>query len=373
VWLVPLYILWTNLHGGVLGGTMSLGLAVGGWGLIFLASGGWKASAAACPVADVPGAPIHDRPTAFALIAIVIACLLTPLVNPHGLEMLRIWQRLLASKVLPQIIPEHMPLDPTKPFGIMVVALGAFYITLLIGTLPRRPRVSWMIPLVWLALSFKSIRQAPLFAIVAGVAIADMWRFTYWHRYLVKNGDGSLAWNPEDDPDRVAKLRGGTLWWVIPAVLVAVSFGLQTAQIRVPVIGAGWVRFDPDFVPADLTPAVQEYAASVPPGTPIFNDVNLGGYLIYHAPSLKIFGDDRCELYGDDWLLNYVKTLESPPEELGIVFEQWQQRYGFERAILFSAPKDQAKPKLEQYLLAHPERWRETARGKRAVMFERVR
>ena len=35
-WLIPLYVLWTNLHGGVLGGTMTLGLAVAGWGCLFL-------------------------------------------------------------------------------------------------------------------------------------------------------------------------------------------------------------------------------------------------------------------------------------------------------------------------------------------------
>jgi hypothetical protein len=47
-WLIPLYIVWTNLHGGVLGGTMTLGLAVAGWGLLFLlASGGGRA-----PVVD---------------------------------------------------------------------------------------------------------------------------------------------------------------------------------------------------------------------------------------------------------------------------------------------------------------------------------
>ena len=37
--LIPLYVLWVNLHGGVLGGTMTLGLAVAGWGLLFLANG----------------------------------------------------------------------------------------------------------------------------------------------------------------------------------------------------------------------------------------------------------------------------------------------------------------------------------------------
>src|SRR5439155_27074171 len=35
-WLIPLYVVWTNLHGGVLAGTMTLGLAGAGWGVAFL-------------------------------------------------------------------------------------------------------------------------------------------------------------------------------------------------------------------------------------------------------------------------------------------------------------------------------------------------
>ncbi len=379
VGLIPLYVLWTNLHGGVLGGTMSLGLAVAGWGVLFLASGGRKPT-----VLDgyeqgtnVPRSPIQSWPTAFALVGIVVACLLTPLINPHGLRMLDIWYRLLVSKVMPVVISEHKPMDVSSDTGMMIVALGAFYIVLLLGTLPKWPRVSWLIPLVWLILTFKSIRHGPLFAITTAVCIADMWRYTYWHRYLVKNGDGSLAWDPEEEPARVATVRNGTLWWVIPAVVVLLSVALQVARVPVPVIGYDWVRLDTNEVPVDLNDAVAKYAASVPPGTRIFNDLDLGGYMIYFAPTLKIYMDDRCELYGDDMLQSYVDAIKMPPEEFGVIFEGWREKWGFDRAIICSNPRDETKPdngksSRELYFLAHPERWREVARGKRAVMFERV-
>ena len=113
------------------------------------------------------------------------------------------------------------------------------------------------------------------------------------------------------------------------------------------------------MVPVDLNGEVAAYAATVPPGTPIFNDANLGGYLIYHAPSLKIFMDDRCELYGDDWIRTYSHTLGLPPEELGPVFEGWADAYGFERAIIVTHPE---KPPIERYLMSSP-RWREVARA----------
>src|SRR5262245_20356657 len=221
VGLIPLFVLWTNLHGGVLGGTMTLGLAVAGWGVLFLASGGRKPPDLQHQGAYAPRSPIKDWRTAFLLCAMVLACLLTPFVNPHGLEMIRIWQRIVASKVLPQIVHEHMQLEPTNPLGLAVIGLGAFYLVLLAGTLPKRSHVSWLIPLVWFALSFQGIRQAPLFAITAAVAIADLWPHTFWHRLLVKYGDGSLA--RESSPTAV----GGLSWTVLPGLAVVTALSLQ--------------------------------------------------------------------------------------------------------------------------------------------------
>ena len=380
--LVPLYVLWVNLHGGVLGGVMTLGLAVAGWGLLFLKSQARKSQVASQEAEPTAGGlkpetgglvtPIRSWRTAFLLVAIVIACGLTPLVNPHGMEMIRIWQRIVGSKVLPQVVNEHMPLDPTSALGLAVIGLGLFYLVLLAGVLPKAPRVSWLIPLVWFALSFKGIRQGPLFAVCAGVAVADLWRHTVWHRLLVRYGDGSTAWNPDDRAE--AERRFVPLWaaCLVPAVLVVCVYKLQVLRVEAPVVGRGWARLDPNFIPSDMTREVTEYAARVPPGTPIFNDANLGGYLIYHAPRLKIFMDDRCELYGDDWIRKYSDALGSPPAQLGPVFETWAERYKFERAIVMTNPPEREKAPIEQYLLSVPEKWREVSRGKRAVMFERV-
>jgi hypothetical protein len=308
--------------------------------------------------------PIKDWRTAFLLAAIVVACLLTPFVNPHGLEMMRIWQKIVGSKVLPQVISEHMPMDPTKPLGIAIVALGAFYIVMLAGALPT-VRVSWLIPLVWLALSFKGIRQGPLFAIVAAVVIADLWPHTRWHRLLVKYGDGTMATdNPRPEP-------AGASWWAIPALAVMLALTLQLSGRTVPVIGAGWVRLDPDFVPADLNNYV--YKQINRSDVRLFNDANLGGYLIYHAPNVKIFMDDRCELYGDEWIKHYSDTLGLPPDELGREFERWTELYQFTHAFIQSNPPEKEKSSIERYLMGHPEKWREAARGRRAVVYERVR
>ena len=374
--LIPLFILWTNLHGGVLGGTMTLGLAVAGWGLVFLKSQVFKSRSdtnsgvgAALRGGPIQQTPIHTWRTAFLLMGIVLACGLTPFVNPFGMEMLNTWQRIVGSKVLAQVVNEHMPLDPDSPLGLTILASGAAYLLLLAGTLPKIPRVSWLIPLAWLVLSFKGIRQGPLFAITAVVAVADLWPHTIWHRLLQKFGDGSLAPDPIAEPH--CGLRFASMLLPITAILVA--FGLQVNRVDVPVVGHGWVRLDPRFVPSDLIDEMKAYAATVPPGTRVFNDANLGGFLIYYTPSLKIFMDDRCELYGDDEIAYYSETIGLPPEELAPRFEDWATRFQFERALVMTDPEGKETPPLEKYLLGSPRKWREVARGKRAVVFERSR
>ena len=309
--------------------------------------------------------PIRSWRTAWLLVGIVVACGLTPFVNPFGMEMLHTWNRIVGSKVLPELVNEHMPLDPTSPLGFVVILFGAFYLFMLAGATKDGLRVSWLVPLAWFVLSFKGIRQGPLFAITGAVALADMWPHTLWHRVLKKHSDGTLVREPDE--------RRGWAWAAVPAGVVLLVLGLQVGMVQVPVVGSGWARLSPEFIPTELNDHVREYAASVPPGTRVFNDANLGGYLIYHAPSLRIFMDDRCELYGDGWIKAYADTLSLPPDRLGPVFEELADGWKFDRAFVMTNPPGQDPPSLEQYLLSATGKWKEVARAQRAVVFERVR
>ena len=208
------------------------------------------------------GSPIRNWRTAFLLGAIVVACLLTPFVNPHGLEMIRIWQRIVGSKVLPEVINEHMPMDPTKPLGLAVIGLGVFYIVLLGGYTAEAPRVTWLIPLVWFVLSFKGIRQGPLFAIMAAVAIADLWPHTHLAPAAGEvrrrhDGDRTLR-----EPSRRVR-RGGLL----PAFAVLVALVLQVNRGRSSGGRARLGAARPALRAGRHERRRDEYAASVPAGT----------------------------------------------------------------------------------------------------------
>ncbi len=342
--LIPLYAIWTNIHGGVLGGVLTLGMAVAGWGLLFVLN---RASYT----------PVKTRRTLALYSGIVAACALTPFVNPFGMEMIDTWRRIVGSVAMKELVSEHQPLSLDHTAGQVIAGFGGFYLFMLLGTFPKRPRVSWILPLVWFALSVQSIRQGPLFAVLAAVAIADFWPETIWYRLLKKHGD-SLAREPELG-------SRGWLWMAIPLAAVLTCLGLQMGGIEVPVVGRGWARLDPAQQPVELAGDLRDYSDGVPSGTRIFNDANLGGFVLYHAPKLKIFMDDRFELYGDDWMRRYVRVVYDEPDAI----EGWADEYGFDHAVVMVLPDGDRLP-LERYL-SDSARWICVARCERGALFRR--
>jgi hypothetical protein len=341
-WLVPAFAVWANFHGGVLGGILELGIATAWWLGAFLLG---------------RSSPVGSWRSAGALAAIGVACLAAPFANPFGPDLPRLWWRIMGSTVVKQVINEHMPADLSQATAQLVFGFGAVYMVILLGTLPRFPRVTWLLPLVWLVLTKDGIRQGPLFAVVAGVVLADVWPHTVWFRLLKQYGEG-LAGEPHPEP-------AGWRCAVVPAAAVLVALTLQAARVPVPVVGAGWARFAPDAIPVDLTDRLTEEYRRAGPDARFYNDANLGGYLIYHFPDRKIFMDDRCELYGDDWLRLYAETIWTRPERI----DEWAEKYRFDRAVVAAHP-DEESP-LEKYLTASP-RWTKVADGRRAKLFVRI-
>jgi hypothetical protein len=340
-WLIPLSILWTNLHGGVLGGIAMVGIAAGGW-LI------WGERSL--------------KETGF-LALLATACLLSTLINPFGLDMHRTWFGIVGSESMKQYVSEHQPLNLARTDGQAVVGFGCFYLLLLAGTLPRRPRITWLIPLAWLALSVTSIRHGPLFCVTALVALADFVPETIWFRLLKKYGD-TFVIEPAAAPAPIS-WKG---WAPIVGMMLA-SLALIAAQMPVPLVGYEWTRFDSKQVPIELKEMLQDYAGKRPKDSPIYNDANLGGFLIYFTPSLRIFMDDRFELYGEDGLRDYIDMVYHHPERI----ENWAAKAPFDRALVERHEKREEQTAMEQYLADEKNGWSEVARCQKAVLYKRNR
>ena len=346
--LILLCVVWTNLHGGVLGGILTLGLAVLGWGL----------QLALDQRRGLATGPLMSWRQWLLLCGVVLSCLLTPFDSPFGLEMVRTWTRIVGSPVLKDIVTEHQPLNLTHGPDQVVAGFGLAFLILLAGALPNWRtsfRVTWLLPLVWLMLTVQGIRQGPLFAVVAAVVAADIWPRTIWNRLLKKYGD-CLAYG---DPD--ARWRLAT--WILPVLLFCGVLAMQQAGVRVRIVGAGWAAFETRCVPVDLTAAIQQELATTP-NARIFNDCNLGGYQIYFHPDYPVYMDDRFELYGDDWTRDYFRLLTKEPDRIEIESD----RYGCTHAFV----EVDAKPTALAKYLAESSRWELVAKGKAAAFYRRL-
>jgi hypothetical protein len=343
-WLVPLYALWTNVHGGMVGGVATLAAAGAGWGLAKLAG---------------RETPLTSYRQLLILGVLVLACGLTALLNPYGLELPRVWFELMDSPVLPRIIQEHAPLLASGPVGWTVVPFGVLYLGALLGVSPRRVRVTWLLPLFWFALAWTRIRHGPLFVITAALALGEMYPHVGWREWLARRGSITCRLQATDP----AVTRPGQAWRsaLLPALLVLAALALEAAAVPVPVLGRGWARLDPEASPIELLPELRSYGKASPPGTPIFNDMLFGGFLIYFTPNLKVFVDDRCELYGDRWLGQYAEAYYHHPERI----EAWAQEYGFDRALVVP---DTA---LDHYL-REASGWALVRRTEGAVLYRRI-
>jgi hypothetical protein len=340
-WLVPLFVLWTNLHGGMLGGLLTLGLVSAGWCVALLLH--WET-------------PLSNYRQVLGVIGLCAACALTALVNPYGLQMTHVWLALSASSVLPRYIVEHKPLDPWDFSGKFVLLFGLIYAVTLLSVPPRRPRVTWLLPLVWFYLGCKSIRHGPLFTITAALAVAEMLPYTRWAQWLTRQGT-FLYRNPK--PDLAAS--GTRSDWrpaVVPVAVVLGALLLQAVRCPVPVVGSGWVQLDPTYWPVATLPRLQEE----PEGTPIFNDMLFGGFLIDEAPNLRVFIDDRCELYGETFIEEYCEAELHHPEKI----EAWADTYRFNLALVRPSPE----AGFDAYL-KKATGWTEIHRTGAAVLFRR--
>jgi hypothetical protein len=318
LWLVPIYLVWTNVHGGMLGGLATMVLAVAGWTFVKLI--GWES-----PVS-------YRQVVSWSLL--ILACGLTIFINPYGLALPRAWFEIMHAD-LPEIIVEHAPLNFAKPEGMMILLFGLVYLAILAGVFPTKPRVTWLIPLVWFYLACTRIRHSPLFAVTAGLALADMLPHTRWARWLARPGSDLFIY-----PDKsLAATRRGALRlvpYLLPVLAVVSVFFLLINRVPAIVIplgpleiatpGHGCAKLDPDYWPVELLPELERYQSSQSNGTPIFNEYLFGGFLIYYTPGYRVFVDDRCELFGYQWLNDYVEVEQGKRDEK-VQFQKWKREY----------------------------------------------
>jgi hypothetical protein len=216
-WAIPLFILWANIHGGFMAGMATLTITGFGWMVLK----GLKKET-----------PLKDR-QGWILVILIIACCLTPLINPYGLELPKTWFSIMKSSLIAEKIQEHQPLLSFEYWWIVLPCIALYFISFF-STLYRFPRVTWLIPLIWFFLALSRVRHTTLFAVSVAVAAGEMFPYQRWVQWFSGKGSTFFSLRTKMRPwNQISKI----LFLLILSAFVVIPFLFQYKGLEVPVLG----------------------------------------------------------------------------------------------------------------------------------------
>ncbi len=346
-WLVPCFIIWANIHGGYLAGYGLVVMSAVGWTIF------WRLSRPS---------PVSSWFDVKWLALLIVCCGAAAVISPYGLDAPRAWRAIMGDPILKDIIKEHRPLDFSEPYGKAVIGLAALYAFLLLGVNWRNWRVTWLLPPVLLLQAIERCRHASLFAVVAVVSIAAIWPHTRWAKSLAEK-------RPDFYQPNVTPISRP--WWAavwLPVLLVLLSLVLQMSRLPVPIIGAHWANHTQRYFPIELLDVIQANEPQAGEANRLFNEVSDGGFIIFNAPGYKVFADDRCEIFGGEWLATLVQASlpQTPASERAALIAKWEEDYG-----QFAFALTRTESGFEQYFQSCTDQWELVKRSQTAAFYRR--
>jgi hypothetical protein len=309
-WLLPITVLWTNLHGGFFVGIVILGAyAAGELVDALLATGSAERNAA--------------LRASFPYIAAAAGCLAASLLNPYSYHLhVHIFKYLRDPWVIQNIVEFQGANFQNSGAGffeaLLVLSLGA---AVWHGLHKRFADV--ILVLAWAHLALLSARNIPLFAMIAApIAAAGVVEcLEAFRRAPVALWLRQLVGLVESAGSEIQEMDG---MWRTHAVCAAV---LALVGLAMASPGAGKLlkpEYDTDTYPAKVL-------ALFDPSQRIFTSDQWGDYLIYHLSpkGTKVYFDGRSDFYGGTFCKEYMDVV-------GVKYN-WEQtlaRYGVDTILL---------------------------------------
>ena len=315
-WLVPLTVVWTNLHGGFLALIAVLGLAAAGSAMEALFGRRFGS-----------GRTIHE---AVRYAKLTLACAAASLVNPYGWNLHLHVAAYLRSDWIRNAVQEFQ--SPTFRSENML----QFEALLLLGVIVagaqfRRFKIVeglWIV--FWAHMALGSVRHAPVFITVSVPILAGqlgLW-WNGWTAYAKKNSlPGILNLMAAD------ALKGfrRTSAWPAVAVIVLVLIGE-------PLNSSTRIKWPLDF-PSVLFPVkmVHDHSDLILRSRVLTTD-QWGDYLIYVNPAQKVFIDGRSDFYGPEVGNDYIHLTNGAWD-----WRELLEKYRFDLVLL---PVESALPQI---------------------------
>ena len=295
-WLVPMTVVWTNLHGGFLSLIAALGLAAVGSAIeAWMGPRNWQSA------------------IRYALLA--GACSAASLVNPYGYQLHIHVIEYLRSDWIRNVIQEFQ--SPSfRDENMMQFEALLFAGLMVAGMLFRRRRVVeglWILVFANMALS--SVRHVPVFVTVT-VPIIAAEITDWWKQWTAGARKASLLGILNQmAADSISGFRRTSAW---PAMVVVVLIFLGNP---VP-----WPKdFPEQTVPVKM---IHEHEADILNQRVLTTD-QWADYLIYLNPNQKVFVDGRSDFYGPEIGNQYIRLINGQWD-----WAQLLEKYQFTSALV---------------------------------------
>jgi len=279
VWLlIPLMVLWTNVHGGFLVMIAVLGLLTAGTAVEVWLFERWR-------IKDV-----------WRYGGLTLACALVTVINPYGLGLHRHLLEYLRSDWIRNMVMEfHSPDFHSE--SMLYVEILLFLGILSLPALVRRRKV---VEVLWVGYfahqALASARHIPLFVLIAAPIIGVELN-TWWNMWVSRQPRKSIVTTFDQISVEMSPGFRWTSGWLLVLVLVLFLSGSVT-----------WPQDFPErWFPVKVAAS---HAAEIRASRVLAPD-QWGDYLIFKGyPEQKVFIDGRSDFYGPDLGKEYLDMVQ---------------------------------------------------------------
>jgi hypothetical protein len=275
-WLVPLMVLWVNLHGGFLIGLVLIALAIVGLPLDAL----WAGEKVSTLFPRLRG-----------LVLVFVGCLLAALLNPQVWRIYLFPFEIFLSRVQQQEVADWLSPNFHRPETLPLVIL--IMCTIVVFALsPKRARPSELLLfLATLYATLKSYRHIAIFALVAAPLLAS-----YLQSWLVSTSFGrpfsrptSADWSPR------------SMLFALLLLLPLVAFGIKLKSTIYAPLSQKMIG-----VPLKAVAFLREKHIT---GNTFTDPNTWGGHVIWELPSNPVYIDGRIDMYPHEFVEEYVNII----------------------------------------------------------------
>jgi hypothetical protein len=339
LWLLPLFCIWANTHGGF----------VAGFTLLAATS---VIEAALAVFGTTQEGRQEARRRAAQMGLLLGGAFLATLVNPYGISLYSWIFQLLGEPYFMDLHQEWKSPD-FHGRGAMRFELLLLLLPLLLAVSKRRPNVVELgLTLLWLHFALTGFRYVALYVVVAVPLLA--------------RSSMQIPWLQEQGLRLRLAAEGGSLFtarpssrswgWTLVFALVLLSWA-HAAQGR-------FARHKPEILATQaldhLLQIHADWRARHGQAPVVFHSYDWGGYLTWHGwPAFRNWIDDRNEVQGKEHVQDYFSILTTQPG--------WEHKLEQANVQLICIQRESPLT----YRLQDSATWREIYRDPYAVIFER--